>query len=147
MPMALHLITNINDKFSELVKQDPVRSSIPIEQRIGVNRDIFVSHDIADQVKAITCVSYQNTIPTQESELFASSYQPNIVVFYTIWSYQPGAGRELIVAAQHWIRKNRPEIKRFVTLSPSSEMARHFHIKNGARIYRTNLDTVNYEYL
>jgi hypothetical protein len=114
---------------------------------VGENRDIFVARKEDQTVKAITCVSYQRTVPTGESELFEQCDHPEVVVFYTIWSYEPGAGRALIFEARDWIQQNRPEIKRFVTLSPPTEMARRFHIKNGAQVYRQNPDTVNYEYL
>jgi hypothetical protein len=33
-----------------------------------------------------------------------------------------------------------------VTLSPKTDMARRFHLKNGAAVYRENLETVNYLY-
>jgi hypothetical protein len=33
-----------------------------------------------------------------------------------------------------------------VTLSPKTEMARRFHLKNGAIIFRENIETINYEY-
>jgi hypothetical protein len=33
-----------------------------------------------------------------------------------------------------------------VTLSPKTEMARKFHLKNGAEVFRENPDTVNYLY-
>jgi len=45
------------------------------------------------------------------------------------------------------IQEQFENIKRFVTLSPKSEMAKKFHLKNGASIFRENEDTVNYEYL
>jgi hypothetical protein len=113
---------------------------------VGDNKDIFVARNDNNSARAITCVSYQSTVPESESQLFENINTPNVVVFYTIWSYEPGAGRDLIFAARDWIITNRPEIKRFVTLSPPTEMARKFHIKNGASIFRTNTDTVNYEY-
>ena len=37
-------------------------------------------------------------------------------------------------------------LKRFVTLSPKTELAKRFHLKNGAIVYRENDETVNYEY-
>ena len=143
----LHLIKSISDTFVDFLKQDPVRPHIPHDLRVGANRDIFVARKDDQAVRAITCVSYQKSVPTSESELFEQCDTPEVVVFYTIWSYEPGAGRELIFQARDWIHENRPEIKRFVTLSPPTEMARRFHIKNGARVYRQNTDTVNYEYL
>jgi hypothetical protein len=143
----LHLIKSITDTFVDFLKQDPVRPHIPHDLRVGENRDIFVARKDDKLARAITCVSYQRTVPTSESELFETCDKPEVVVFYTIWSYEPGAGRDLIFEARDWIIQNRPEIKRFVTLSPPTEMARKFHIKNGARVYRQNPDTVNYEYL
>ena len=142
----LHLIESLTDKFFELIYQDPVRPNVPHVDRIGANKDIFVFRDEDDKVKAITCVSYQSSIPTKESELFETTDDPSIAVFYTIWSYVPGAGRALIFDAVRHIKETRPEITRFITLSPKTEMAKRFHTKNGAGVYRENDETVNYEY-
>lgn len=142
----LHLIESLTDKFFELIYQDPVRPNVPHVDRIGANKDIFVFRDENDKVKAITCVSYQSSIPTKESELFETTDDPSIAVFYTIWSYVPGAGRALIFDAVRHIKETRPEITRFITLSPKTEMAKRFHTKNGAGVYRENDETVNYEY-
>ena len=142
----LHLIESLTDKFFELIYQDPVRPNVPHVDRIGANKGIFVFRDEDDKVKAITCVSYQSSIPTKESELFETTDDPSIAVFYTIWSYVPGAGRALIFDAVRHIKETRPEITRFITLSPKTEMAKRFHTKNGAGVYRENDETVNYEY-
>lgn len=142
----LHLIESLTDKFFELIYQDPVRPNVPHVDRIGANKDIFVFRDEDDKVKAITCVSYQSSIPTKESELFETTDSPSIAVFYTIWSYVPGAGRALIFDAVRHIKESKPEITRFITLSPKTEMAKRFHTKNGAGVYRENDETVNYEY-
>jgi uncharacterized protein YuzE len=142
----LHLIESLTDKFFELIYQDPVRPNVPYVDRIGANKDIFVFRDEDDKVKAITCVSYQSSIPTKESELFETTDDPSIAVFYTIWSYVPGAGRALIFDAVRHIKETRPEITRFITLSPKTELAKRFHTKNGAGVYRENDETVNYEY-
>ena len=39
-----------------------------------------------------------------------------------------------------------PHIKRFVTLSPKTEMAKKFHLRNGATELQENETTVNFEY-
>jgi hypothetical protein len=122
----LHLIRDYADRFWSFLLEDPVRPQIPTEQRVGTNRDIFVLHD-NDRVDAITCVSYQSQVPQREAELFQPG-DPTIAVFYTIWSYHP-------------------YIKRFITLSPKTDMARRFHLRNGALICQENLETINYEYL
>ena len=67
-------------------------------------------------------------------------------VFYTIWSYAAGAGRVLIQEAQKSIETEFPGIQTYVTLSPKTEMARRFHLKNGARELRENPNTINYIY-
>ena len=71
---------------------------------------------------------------------------PTTAVFYTIWSYKAGKGSELLILAVKEIQNQYPSITRFVTLSPKTELARRFHLKNGAIIFRENTDTVNYEY-
>lgn len=140
----LYLIQDLSDQYAPLLKEDPVRPSIPIERRLGTNKNVFVLCD-HDHARAVTCVSYQPVVPRTESELFSDD--PALVaVFYTIWSYSSGAGRELILAAVDYIKSHRPDIQRFVTLSPKTEMARNFHLRNGAGIYQDNAETVNYEY-
>jgi len=143
----LHLIQNLSDKFVDLIGQDPVRPHIPRTERVGANKDIFVTRDENDNVQAITCVSYQLTVPCSESELFETCNEPKVAVFYTIWSYAPGAGKKLIFNAVKHIKENQKTINRFVTLSPKTDMARKFHIKNGAVVFRDNEESVNYEYI
>lgn len=143
----LYLIKNFSDTLFSFLSEDPVRPNIPHVDRVGENKDIFVSRNEDSTVNAITCVSYQNTIPTSEGELFQVSDQPDTAVFYTIWSYQPGAGRKLIFESVKYIKENNPNIRRFVTLSPKTDMARKFHLKNGAIVFRENDDTINYEYV
>jgi len=140
----LHLIRDYADRFCSFLLEDPVRPQIPTEQRVGANREIFVLHK-AEQVEAITCVSYQDQVPQSETDLFRPG-KPNIAVFYTIWSYRKGAGRQLIFDSVNRIHSEHPYITRFVTLSPKTEMARKFHLANGAFICQENTDTINYEY-
>jgi hypothetical protein len=143
----LYLLQNLSEKLAEYLKDDPVRPHIPYVERMGDNKDIFVLRDENDIAQAITCVSYQIGIPTGEDELFESSEEPDTAVFYTIWSYKPGAGRRLIFDAVKHIQENKTHIKRFVTLSPKTEMAKRFHTKKGAIVFRENTESTNYEYL
>ena len=142
----IQIIKTITEQFLSLLLDDPVRPTIPHLDRVGENKDIFVFRGEDDKIKAITCVSYQATIPTSEAELFEKCSTPNVAVFYTIWSYAPGAGRQLIFDAVEYIKENRKDINRFVTLSPKTHMARKFHTRNGAIVFRDNPETVNYEY-
>jgi hypothetical protein len=140
----LHIITQLNDPLLDLVKDDPVRPEIPIAARVNTHAEVFVLY-VEDAVAAVTCVSYCAGVPAAVSDLELNDVATT-AVFYTIWSYKPGGGRRLIQAAQEHIRSNRANILRWVTLSPKSDMARRFHLNNGASIYRENTDTINYEY-
>lgn len=142
----LHIIDNLQDSLLSLIKDDPVRPEIPVEDRVNVNSRIFVLKDHNDQPVAVTCVKFLNDIPQNVTELTDTVVNINTAVFYTIWSYAAGAGRKLIEQAQQQIRSEHPEVKTYVTLSPKTELARRFHLKNGAEVYRENADTVNYLY-
>jgi hypothetical protein len=143
----LYLIQTLGDKLLDLLSQDPVRPHIPAVDRVGDNKVIFVLSNENDEVRAITCVSYQSSIPSSEQELFSVVAEPDTAVFYTIWSYKPGAGRELIFDAVRYIKEHNKNIIKFVTLSPKTEMAKRFHTKNGAVIFRENAESTNYQYL
>ena len=52
----------------------------------------------------------------------------------------------MLVEAVKGIQRDYPSVTRFVTLSPKTEVARRFHLRNGAIVFRENLDTINYEY-
>jgi hypothetical protein len=140
----LYQIRSLTDKFAPFLRDDPVRPHIDHELRIGKQQFIFAAV-VENKPNAITCVSLTGHIPQVEEELFADT-QPTVAVFYTIWSYAPGSGRQLIYDSVQYIRSQNTNISRFVTLSPKTEMAYKFHIKNGAVVLRENLDTINYEY-
>jgi len=146
-PKMLHIIRDITDSLIELIKDDPVRPELSKEFRVNENSQIFVLMD-EDQREpmAVTCVKFIGKIPQNVDDLADLAITSNTAVFYTIWSYAAGAGRTLIEQAQEEIRRQHPEIDTYVTLSPKTEMARRFHLKNGAEVYRENPETVNYLY-
>lgn len=141
----LYFITDRNDPLASYVKDDPVRPEIALDFRIAENSEIIVLLE-DNAPKAIVCVAYRDFVPKDTVELVSEPYDPSVAVFYTIWSYVAGAGRDLIVQARKELPKRRPNIKKFVTLSPQTEMARKFHLKNGATIFSENATSVNYEY-
>ena len=139
----LKIITSVTDPLVDLVRDDPVRPSIPTSSRIHDHAEILVLIE-EDKPAAVVCVAYLDAVPTSELELGKTG--DNVAAFYTIWSYAPGAGRRLIRAARIHIAQTRPLVQRYVTLSPKTEMARKFHISNGAHTLKENADTINYEY-
>lgn len=143
--MELHRIRDIADPLVRLIKDDPVRPHIPLEQRINDAAEILILK-AGEEVLAATCMQWLNDIPESEDDLINFKKDKNIAVFYTIWSYKPGAGQSLIKQAAEWLRQEYKDIGGIVTLSPQTELARRFHLKNGAKIRRQNNDSVNYEY-
>ena len=143
----LHIISSLSDPLVQLIKDDPVRPEIGIDFRISDHSEIIVAQDQYGKPSAVVCVLYRDSVPRSREELLEyASYLPVVAVFYTIWSYVPGAGRKLIIAARSHIAESRPSIKRYVTLSPPTEMARVFHLRNGAQVLNINADSVNYSY-
>ena len=140
----LLFITNPSDPLLHYIKDDPVRPDISAEFRVSNNR--FVSALVEDQPRAMVCVSLHNFVPSAVQELELTTLDADTAIFYTIWSYAPGAGAELLRETVAGIRQQYPGVRNFVTLSPKTEMARKFHLKNGARVMRENSDTINYEY-
>ena len=144
----LYTIPDLSDPLATYLKDDPVRPHIPVEQRFGTHSQVFALKDANDKVKAMVCARFCKGVPSSEQELLANQDpNPDTAVFYTIWSYSAGAGQQLIREGLKKVQKDLPNVTRFVTLSPPTEMARRFHLKNGASIFRINTDTVNYEYI
>lgn len=141
----LYTITTITDDLEMLIRDDPVRPEIPVSQRVNTNSRIYMLKD-GDRTQAVTCVKFLNAIPAAVGDLVDLVGSATTAVFYTIWSYTAGSGRDLIQEAQKSIEAEFPDIETYVTLSPKTEMARRFHTKNGAGVYRENQDTVNYIY-
>ena len=143
--MELHHIRDITDPLVRLIKDDPVRPHIPLEQRINEAAEILILK-AGEEILAATCMQWLKDVPETEEDLINMDKDKEIAVFYTIWSYAPGAGANLLRQAADWLLKDHKDLKGIVTLSPQTPMARRFHLKNGAKIRKENATTVNYEY-
>ncbi len=140
----LTFIQDLSNPLLEFVKDDPVRPELPKEFRVSNNR--FVSALVEEKPRAMVCVSLHDFVPTKVDDLNLAPTEPTTAIFYTIWSYAPGAAGELLFATVKQIQEMFPTVTRFVTLSPKTEMAYKFHIRNGAFVLQENDTTVNYEY-
>jgi len=76
----IQTIKTITDQFLSFLLDDPVRPSIPYSDRVGENKDIFVLRGEDDKVMAITCVSYQENVPTSEADLFERCSSPHVAI-------------------------------------------------------------------
>ena len=141
----LRFITDAQDNMLDYVRDDPVRPEIPREFRVSKNRFVMAL-DEDNKPQAMVCVSLHDFVPAAVIDLSTDTDQPTTAIFYTIWSYKAGKGRDLLIQAVKGIQEQYPSVTRFVTLSPKTELARRFHLKNGAIVFRENIESVNYEY-
>jgi hypothetical protein len=140
-------ITDLSHALLSFIKDDPVRPEIPKDFRVSDGRVVAALTDEEQNPEAMVCVSFHDFIPEDVEGLHKTSSVPTTAIFYTIWSYKSGKGRDLLYQAVKGIQEQYPSVTRFVTLSPKTNMARRFHLKNGAIVLRENIDTTNYEYL
>ena len=128
-------------------EQDPVRPHIPAFFRVTEPNETYV-YSFEDKIDAVICVAYLDDVPSNEFELHQGccTIDAPIATFYTVWSYTKGAGTEIIFAVKRHIKQTKPHVSRFVTLSPCTEMATRFHLKNGAILLNKYKEFQNFEY-
>ena len=125
------------------IENDPVRPHLKTDWRTRSGREVYVL-EREGEIAAVICVAFMDEVPHSEYDM----RWPGMThaVFYTVWSYQKGAGREIVNGVAELIKSQRPWVKRFVTLSPLTEMARKFHLNNGARFIGKSDTCQNFEY-
>lgn len=138
-------LRKIRNGEEHLIANDPVRPHIPFEWRTSNGRSIYVLENENQQIDAVICVAMMNEVPTCEKDM--DFVGEKVAVFYTVWSYSKGSGREIVLETAKNIKKTSPKTTRFVTLSPITEMATKFHLKNGANFVAKHLDCQNFEYI
>jgi len=155
------VITNIGKEIVDtIIKDDPVRPHLDADFRTSSHREVYALYEdkYAEQhfpdndIKAVICVAYTNEVPKDEHELDLYSQQAcqdgqrgNIAVFYTVWSYSKGAGREIVNTVAKQLH-NEKRAERFITLSPLTDMAERFHLRNGAELLEKHNSCQNFEY-
>lgn len=143
------IILLTTEQLQKYVKDDPVRPHLDAEFRTTYNCQTYALED-SGNIKAIICVAHIYGVPTCERDLTTNAKLENdyVVTPYTVWSYSPGAGRRLVNGVIDKVRHaNKNAEVRIITMSPKTEMAKKFHISNGAAEIQVNEDTVNFEYL
>lgn len=130
---------------TDVIKDDPVRPHIKAEWRTRSGREVYGLYDErGETLRAVICVAYTDEVPTCERDL--GWIGTDVAVFYTVWSYDRGAGRDIVFAVAERIKKTNPDVRRFVTLSPLTEMAEKFHLRNGAVFLDKHIECQNFEY-
>ena len=137
-------------------EKDPVRPELNNEFRTSFGRKIY-GVKFKDEIHAVMCVAFTNTIPKTVHELdiysrdaFLQSVTRDqnvgkIAIAYTVWSNKKGGGKLIVEEVFKMIKKSS-HLTRLITLSPLTEMARNFHLHNGAEEIKVNEETQNFEY-
>jgi len=139
------------------VNEDPVRPELSLEFRQAYGRKIFGIRDDEGDIAAIMCFAFTHEIPKSIEEMDVMSkdaamqavhragVQGSIAIAYTVWAKKKGGGKHMVNEVYKMI-KGSNHLNRLVTLSPLTDMARKFHLKNGAKEVQVNLTTQNFEY-
>ena len=136
--------------------EDPVRPELDNDFRTGYGRKIF-GVKYKGYIHAVMCFAYTNKVPTSVEELEKLSTDAflqsalrdqnigQIAVAYTVWSKKKGGGKLIVKEVFIKIKKSN-HLNRLATLSPLTEMATSFHMRNGAKLLQKNENTQNFEY-
>ena len=138
------------------IKDDPVRPELSNEFRTSYGRKIF-GVKYQNEIHAVMCFAFTNQIPRTVNELdqlskdaFLQSANRDqnvgkIAIAYTVWSKKKGGGKLIVKEVYKMIKKSN-HLNRLITLSPLTDMARKFHLRNGAVELQVNDETQNFEY-
>ena len=136
--------------------EDPVRPELDNEFRTSFGRKIY-GVKYQGEIHAVMCFAFTNNIPKTVDELdllskdafLQSAHRDQnvgkIAIAYTVWSKKKGGGKLIVKEVYKMIKKSN-HLNRLVTLSPLTEMARKFHLRNGAVELQVNDETQNFEY-
>jgi hypothetical protein len=136
--------------------EDPVRPELDNRFRTSYGRKIYAVK-YKDEICAVMCFGFTNKIPKTVKELdlmtkdaYLQSIHRDqkigqIAIAYTIWSKKKGGGKLIVKEVFKMIKKSN-HLNRLITLSPLTEMARNFHLHNGAIELQVNKQTQNFEY-
>ena len=136
--------------------EDPIRPELNNEFRTSYGRKIYgVKYN--NEIYAVMCFAFTNKIPKTVKDLDDLSKDAflqsalrdqkvgKIAIAYTVWSKKKGGGKLIVKEVFKMIKKSN-HLNRLVTLSPLTEMARNFHLRNGALEIQVNEETQNFEY-
>ena len=135
---------------------DPVRPELSNEFRTSFGRKIY-GVKYQGEIHAVMCFAFTNNIPKTVDELdllskdafLQSAHRDQnvgkVAIAYTVWSKKKGGGKLIVKEVYKMIKKSN-HLNRLVTLSPLTEMARKFHLRNGAVELQVNDETQNFEY-
>ena len=138
------------------IADDPVRPELDVIFRTSYGRKIFGVR-YKKEICAIMCFGFTDEVPSTVKELdlmtrdaYLRSVRRDqnigqIAIAYTIWSKKRGGGKLIVKEVFKMIKKSN-HLNRLVTLSPLTEMARNFHLNNGAIELQVNEETQNFEY-
>ena len=144
MKYSLEVVSDKPDLWKD---GDPVRPELGVSYKTYPGRKVFGLRNEEGEYVSFCCVARTWDVPVDVMSLSSlTSEDGTVCVPYTVWSLRKGAGRAIIKELLKMLSSSEQGIKRVVTLSPKTEMARRFHLRNGAREVGMNVVTANFEY-
>ncbi len=140
------VIKDVTENHSLWKGTDPVRPHLTPYFKSSKGRKVYGLVDADENFWAFICIAKTSEVPEDERTLdLFSNESGRIAIPYSVWSLKPGAGKTIV---NKLIKDffSRGAVDRVVTLSPLTQLARNFHIKNKAVELRVNKDSVNFEY-
>ena len=137
-------------------EEDPIRPELNNDFRTSHGRKIY-GVKYKNEICAIMCFGFTNDIPKSVDELDLMTKDAHlqsirrdqkvgkIAIAYTVWSKKKGGGKLIVKEVFKKIKKSN-HLNRLVTLSPLTDMAKNFHLRNGAIELQVNKETQNFEY-
>jgi len=151
-----------------LIEDDPVRPKLFKDNSVRFEDPFHVYAEVNEEtgeIAAVVCTIICKFVPQDEYQikLIAMGKTERIeeqlkereelhgelgtvLCPYSVWSYQRGHGRKLINNLLEAAPVMHPEVDAVITMSPLTDTALNFHLSNGAEVFGTNEDTINYEY-
>ena len=139
------------------INEDPVRPELNNSFRTSYGRKIY-GVKYKNEIYAVMCFAFTNKIPKTVKELDLYSKDAflqsalrdqkigKIAIAYTVWSKKKGGGKLIVKEVFKMIKKSN-HLNRLITLSPLTEMATNFHLRNKAKLIQVNETTQNFEYI
>ena len=143
---ANYTLENVTQAHELWETGDPVRPELGVKFKTANARTVYGLKTESGEYVAFCCVARTTHVPKDIMELSQfTSAAGEILIPYTVWSLQKGAGRAIIKQLLDKVAADSLA-HRVVTLSPLTEMARRFHLRNGATEISRNVASANFEY-
>ena len=134
-------------------EEDPIRPELDNKFRTSYGRKIY-GVKYKNEICAIMCFGFTNEIPktvkeqdlmTKDAHLQSIRRDQKVGKINCLYMVKEERWINLLLKKYSKIKKSK-HLNTLITLSPLTDMARNFHLRNGAIELQVNNETQNFEY-